>query len=191
MLHYLVIRNFVNGDESAFRQVYYHYYNYVYQCALRILRRRDKAEDVVAELFIWLWQRQKEFEKPTELKAYLTIAVRNRCLNIIRNEKRRSNKEDIVREALYTEDYIDPDKSFKILTKDKALELIYAFAEELRVNIKVPFFLYYSEGESAVAIAEHLNVTRQTVQYSLVEARKYIRARIGMLPYKVIREHYY
>jgi RNA polymerase sigma factor (sigma-70 family) len=190
MLHYLVIRSLVNGDENAFRQVYYHYYNYVYQCALRILKQQDKAEDVVAEIFIWLWERRKEFDTPSELKAYLTVAVKYRCLNIIRYEKRRSNKVARVREALYTEDYIDPDKSFRILTKDKALELIYAFAEELKVNIKVPFFLYYAEGESAVAIAEHLRVTRQTVQYSLVEGRKYVRARIAMLPYKVIREHY-
>jgi len=57
--------------------------------ALRILRRRDLAEESVQETFVAAWQRAAQFDPARgNARAWLTVITRNRALNMLRDASR-------------------------------------------------------------------------------------------------------
>ena len=55
--------------------------------ALRIVEDSEAAEDLVAESFTKVWQRISESFEIENFKAYMYTAVRNECLNYLKNKK--------------------------------------------------------------------------------------------------------
>ncbi|MBV8040829.1 sigma-70 family RNA polymerase sigma factor [Bacteroides sp. AN502] len=47
----------------------------------------DESEDIVQELFIYIWDKGKDCLPEQELTAYLTTAVKNRCISFLRRKK--------------------------------------------------------------------------------------------------------
>ena len=57
--------------------------------AQRLLRRRDLAEDVVQEAFISVWRTASSFDAGKgSARGWLTVIVRNRALNVLRDGAR-------------------------------------------------------------------------------------------------------
>ncbi len=57
--------------------------------ALRIVRRRELAEEVVQDSFVAVWQRARQFDAARgSLRGWLTTIVRNRALNLLRDGAR-------------------------------------------------------------------------------------------------------
>jgi len=69
------------GDESALDRILAAYWHGLTGFALRILGDRDRAEDVVQEAFIRLWNRRTEWNRSDTLRPVLYQIVRNRALN--------------------------------------------------------------------------------------------------------------
>jgi len=73
------------GDESALDRILAAYWSGLTQFAHRILGDRDRAEDVVQEAFIRLWNRRTEWDRLDTLRPILYRIVRNLALNEERN----------------------------------------------------------------------------------------------------------
>ena len=76
------------GDRGAFRDVYQASAPHLFGLALRILRRRDAAEEVVQEAYVSIWQHAGDYrrERGSPL-AWMGTIVRNRALDRIRRER--------------------------------------------------------------------------------------------------------
>ena len=44
----------------------------------------DDAEDIVQELFIHVWDKDKDSLTDSEFAAYMTVAIKHRCINFLR-----------------------------------------------------------------------------------------------------------
>ncbi|HTJ97299.1 MAG TPA: sigma-70 family RNA polymerase sigma factor [Rhodocyclaceae bacterium] len=78
------------GDRSAFRQLYDACAPSLLGVALRILNKRDEAEDVVQEVFVSVWKLAGGYEAAaSQPMTWLTAIVRNRCLDALRRGNRR------------------------------------------------------------------------------------------------------
>jgi RNA polymerase sigma-70 factor (ECF subfamily) len=77
------------GDRSALRRLYDEEAGRLIAVALRIVRRRELAEDVVHDAFIAIWQRAATFDPAIgSARAWIYTVVRNRALNALRDGKR-------------------------------------------------------------------------------------------------------
>jgi RNA polymerase sigma-70 factor (ECF subfamily) len=78
-------------DRAAFERVYAATSAKLYGIIIRILGRRDVADDVLQEVYIRVWQRAAEFD-PTIASpiTWLTTIARNRALDEIRRKAMRS-----------------------------------------------------------------------------------------------------
>jgi RNA polymerase sigma-70 factor (ECF subfamily) len=87
------------GDRKAFRALYDATAPSLFGVAVRILNRRDRAEDVIQDAFVNVWQRAASYS-PTASQpmTWLTAIVRNRALDVLRSESVR------VTEALHHEE---------------------------------------------------------------------------------------
>ena len=78
-------------DRVAFRQLYDACAPQLLGVALRLLRRRDLAEDVLQDAFASVWQRAAGYRADAGMPmAWLTALVRNRALDLLRAERVRA-----------------------------------------------------------------------------------------------------
>ena len=77
------------GDRAALAHLFDSESGRLVAIAQRILRRRDRAEDVVQEVFVSVWHKAAQFDATRgAARAWLTTMTRNRALNLLRDEAR-------------------------------------------------------------------------------------------------------
>ncbi|WP_019916219.1 sigma-70 family RNA polymerase sigma factor [Methyloversatilis discipulorum] len=77
-------------DRQAFRQLYDACAPQLLGVALRLLRRRDLAEDVLQDAFTSVWHRADSYRADaSQPMTWLTSIVRNRALDLLRAESVR------------------------------------------------------------------------------------------------------
>jgi len=78
-----IIRAIQGGDRHAFAQLFRASFNQLWHYARAIVRSDETAEEVVDDVFAWLWEHRNEWTPTTTVRAYLFRAVRNRALNAV------------------------------------------------------------------------------------------------------------
>ena len=91
----LTINVITRWDADAARMLYEHFYGALVSYGMRILQDRELAEDAVQDTMAALWEKRIILPNNAALKAYLYNSVRNKCINLIRQQK-------IKRVALHT-----------------------------------------------------------------------------------------
>lgn len=77
-----------SGDHAAFRTVYAQTGPKLFAICLRMMKRKDQAEDVFQEAFAKIWQRSWQFDPGKgEALAWLATVTRNCALDRLRKSK--------------------------------------------------------------------------------------------------------
>ena len=84
----LVVR-FQGGDRAAFAQLVRRHQSGLYNFALRNLRERTAAEDVVQEAFVRVAQSAADFKSDARFSTWVYTIVRNLCIDQIRKNALR------------------------------------------------------------------------------------------------------
>lgn len=75
------------GDKAAFRDLYEQMSPQMYGVALRLMRRRDVAEDIVQEVFLTLWHAADQYDTSRgSVRTWLSTITRNRCIDHLRKQ---------------------------------------------------------------------------------------------------------
>jgi DNA-directed RNA polymerase specialized sigma24 family protein len=103
------------GSPEAFKVLFFQYYPEYLSFAVMCLRDQDHlvARNVTLEAFFLLWERHIDFDREKTIKAFLYLAVRNKCLHYLSPRSRAdcppvlppsSLPQDMLRDIF---DYID------------------------------------------------------------------------------------
>lgn len=83
------------GEQAALQQLYERDGRHLLGVALRIVRRRDLAEDVLHDAFLNIWQKAHSFEAGRgEGRGWIYSIVRHQALNALRGREREVAVED-------------------------------------------------------------------------------------------------
>lgn len=150
-----------------FRQHYQRLCSY----ANTFLKDEESSEDVVQEIFIKVWEKNKMSIDANKIKFYLFTAVRNNCLTLLKkNNKNRIHelKED---DATYEiKIQLDPEEKD---TDTKAL--ISQAMEQLPPKCREVFMLSRLSGQTYKQIAETLGISVKTVENQMGKAIRLLR----------------
>jgi len=81
------------GDRAAFRRLYDATSASLLGVAIRIVNRRDRAEDVLQDAFVNVWHRAGTYSAgASQPLTWLTAIVRNRALDVLRSETLRTTQ---------------------------------------------------------------------------------------------------
>ena len=167
-----LLRYFNLKEESAYFQLFRQYYSYLVLFAKRRVENIRVAEDIVQEVFIHLWESNKQYDSLSGLKVYLYESVANRCTDYW---KHRTVEEKYITYALYEQQQPD----FSILQEEVYRELYIAISELPVRNREV--ILLYLEGKKNQEIARLLNLSILTVKTHKRNALRFLRQRLGNL----------
>ncbi len=89
------------GDAQALQRIYRHAGRYLLGVALRIVRERAQAEDVLHDAFISIWQRAGSFDAGRgAARGWIYSVVRHAALNVARGNARDVRINDEALEAI-------------------------------------------------------------------------------------------
>ena len=161
-----------NNLEGAFDVLFRKYYKNLTYFAIKIVKNRDIAEEVVQDLLVNFWEKRQQLVPNVSLKAYLFRAVFNNCVHYNKNEK-RFEKTDISFAN-------DLSNDFDNLMEQSELETrIYQLIEQLPTECRKIFKLSRFEELKNKEVADQLNISIKTVETQMSRALKYLRLNLS------------
>ncbi len=139
----------------------------------------ETAEDIVQEVFMYVWENKGDIVIHTSVKAYLFKATYTRCLNYINRQKMiATNHRHIERELRdYEASFFDPDKNEiirKLYMNDLRDEINKAI-ESLPQKCREVFTLSYIMDMQNKEIGKLLDISVSTVEKHINYALKVLR----------------
>ncbi|MEM6699494.1 MAG: RNA polymerase sigma-70 factor [Bacteroidota bacterium] len=150
--------------------------NFAYLCnfAQQYVEDWDAAQDLCQKVFIQLWEKRTTLDSNQNLKSYLFTAVRNRCLNYIRDHKKyRSKILDLdCGNIEFAEQAIDR------LAANDLQTIIEEALNQLPEKCRKVFEMSRFQEMKYKEIAEELEISQKTVEAHMSKALKLLRAHL-------------
>ncbi len=159
------------GDQHALRFFFDKYYNDLCNYVNLYIHNPSASEDIVQELFIYLWEKREIIKLNTSVKAYLFQASRHKYLNFLRSEK---SHHKIEQEVSVNEEVLvmEGDISRKTLQME---EIISASIEKLPPRCREVYLLHKNEELSYKEIASQMNISVKTVENQMTIALRKLK----------------
>lgn len=172
----LIDRISQNSDQLAFRQLFMHYSERLTFFAGALLRSREEAEEVVADVFVKLWLQREKLAEIHHFQTYLYTAVRNTAINH-RSKNRLVFDELDPHSTALTPYVISPEET---LISRENLQQIERAINQLPVRCRLIFKLVKEDGLSYREVAEVLDISINTVNAQISIALKKLSSVIDL-----------
>lgn len=163
------------GNLPAFNEIYSRYSGQMYKFAFSILKDEDECDDVLQNVFTWLWEHRENL-KITSLKAYLFAAVKFNLAGMIRVSNRRA---EILAGVPVLQEAIEEDS----LELKELIGLIKSFTEGLPDRAKKIFELSRNQYLTNKEIALRLGISEKTVENQMNISLKKLKAHLGRMSF--------
>ena len=161
-------------DRKGFEMLFRAHFKGLSYFALEYVKDVDIAREIVQEIFARLWEKRESIDPQSNTVSYLGTAVRNRCLNHIR-DNRKFSPGMLELEGLGDEhSYVEQDELVTEELKQKITEATDALPEKCR-NI---FLLNRMENKKYQEIADELDISVKTVEAQMSKALKIMRDKL-------------
>ncbi len=157
--------------ETLFRE----YFRPLVVFAKQYVKVQEVAEDIVQDLFLYIFEREKPAETFDLNGPYLYKLVRYRCLNHLDYQSIRKKKNPEAQRGLSSNPH-DPLE----LVKQIELENKYVQAlEDLSPKCRKVFELSRLQGMKNQEIADQMNLSKRTVETHITKALKIFREKLS------------
>lgn len=95
-------KGLVDGNELAYQYLYQKHYAALCAFAYQYVKDNYIAETMVGDVIFYLWRKRQELVIEQSLRNYLMKAVKNRCLNHLKQSKLQGNLKNHFSERLET-----------------------------------------------------------------------------------------
>jgi RNA polymerase sigma-70 factor (ECF subfamily) len=160
-----LIRRLATGDHKALGEFYDLHAGLVNGLALRILRDRAEAEDVVQEVFVQVWRQAARFDPDRgSPEAWLCTITRTRALDRLR---RRASRREEAEGA--TPAGAQAPRTEAALAVRKALE---GLSPEQRRALELAYYEGLTQSEIAARLAEPLGTIKTRIRTAMIRLRE-------------------
>jgi RNA polymerase sigma-70 factor (ECF subfamily) len=172
-----VVSVFLTGEERAFDELVERYQSRLLNFVYRTIGDRDRAEDLVQEVFIRVYRHLARFDRSKKFSTWIYTIASNLAKNELRNRSRnplvlfqtiKAKFEDEERPLQFEDTQSRPDDMYR---KRHLREAVEDSVAKLPVHHREVFVLRELEGKSYEEIAEITGVNLGTVKSRLNRAR--------------------
>lgn len=166
---------------AAFRRLFDLYKTPVFNFVVRMIGRREDAEDVVQEVFVKLYRKLDTLREPKYFTTWLFSIAKNEAINYARKHRRKGvdtldaatpeGEDAVLAETLA------PEMEHEIIAREREALLEAALGEVPEIN-RAAFILGVLEEYSYKEVAEMLGCTENNVKSRVFRARVVISAKL-------------
>lgn len=172
-----IFEKMAEGDQKAFRFFFDKYYEDLCHFINTYIHNPSIAEEIVQDIFIYFWENKETLTISYSVKSYLYQATKNRSLNFIRNEKRRSRIHDRILSDSKSES--EPNDSY--LDTEQLKQIISFSIQKLPPRCREIYSLCKEEHLTYKEVAEKMGISQKTVENQMgIVIRK---LKTSLLPY--------
>lgn len=164
-----LIQKCCDGDRAAYHQLYDYTAGELLAIAMRYMKSKQEAEDVLQEAYIKIFKNLASFNRQASVKTWMTRIVINTALNSLRKDHEKyswdlSLVEDVEFEPLPLDNFEYND--------------LLGFIQQLPSGCRSVFNLYAVEGYSHKEIAEMLSISEGTSKSQYHRAKQLLQDKI-------------
>lgn len=164
-----------NDSIKSFDEIYELYARRLYSFCLKYTKRKESAEEIMEDTFIWLWRNRKTLDALSSIKSILFLRAKHYLINAYRKVVNSPTYEDYM-------DYLDHHSSESpdsILEYEDFLRQVNKLLDQLPRTQQDIIRLSKIEMLSNQEIAHRLNYSEQTVKNQLSLGLKQLRQLLG------------
>lgn len=158
---YRLIDGLRKGSEEAYKELFDSFFTSLHQLAVTYVMDEDVANDIVQDVFISIYEHADLLQNVINLDGYLRIAIRNRCLNYLRE----LDLEDRGK-RLYYEEFVELEE-ISSEEMEAMLEQVTKILDTLPDSCRQICEFRFKEGLKIKEIAERLSLSENTVKVQL------------------------
>lgn len=159
------------NDEQTFEKVYRQHFIRLFRFCFSIVHQKEAAEEIVNDVFLYLWKRRDRYDDIRNLEVYLYIATKNLSLNYLRDNHFLHVVDVDINE--YIGQYIKLEVTpGSMMEGAETIRQLQEVIDELPPRCKLIFKLIKEDGLKYKDVAALLNISIKTVEAQLAIAMK-------------------
>lgn len=157
--------------EKHFQELFYKLYPRLVGYSLSYINDEQKAEDIVENVFVKLWDDREKFTDILNLKAYLYTMVRNATWKKVKQDSKFYRLDQ-------TDNFVLSDEDNEKIIEEEAYGILLNALQSLPEGCKKVFELSCIEELKYKDVAKKLNITVNTVKSQRARAIKLLRNKL-------------
>lgn len=160
---------FIDGDLKAYELIYNDTKSFVYSTIFKMVNDKQKAEDLMQDVFIRIFEKRKKFNNQSSIKTWIYRIAINYTLNDIKKNRRFLNK--IFKYEFFSYVANDDCEDQERLKKEKDIGIINVLLDKINPDYKICLLLKENEKMSYEEIASILGINIGTVRSRINRAK--------------------
>lgn len=153
---------------SSYTEVYTTYFPRLVRFSQTYLLSREEAENIVQDVFLYLWEHPETQESIRHTQAFLFTMVKNRCIDYLRQQTQEQNKRrpltELQEKELQLKLYSLQQFASEGLFRTDTEALLQKVIDDLPPRCREIFLLSRLDGLHHKEIAERLHISTNTVE---------------------------
>jgi RNA polymerase sigma-70 factor (ECF subfamily) len=168
-----LIRKVAEKDVSAFEQLVQRYRTLVLNTCRRMLKNPQQAEDAAQDVFLQIYKSAKKFRFESKLSTWIYRIAVNRCLNIIRRDRREQWLQGLM--PILESESETPTQALEEKEEQKILK---EALDSLPPRQKAAIVLHKYENRSYKEVSEILDISLSATEARIHRAKNSLRKNI-------------
>ena len=170
---YVLLDEYIEGNNYAVAELYSRFKNRLLLLAYNYCRDKEMSRDIVQDVFeklllLPIEKRKDYFGKiDSNIEAYLSVIVKNKCID---SRRVTNNRGKVLSDIRYPFDTSEKNASLERFCLDGLKEMLSNLQPREQQIIQLHIDGYKNE-----EIADHLNITYNTVKNNIYEAKKKLK----------------
>jgi len=186
-----LLQQYIEGDESAFREIVSRYKNSLYAFLKQFLNQADLVDDVFQETFLQLFTSRKSFDQSRPLRPWLFTIAANKAKDALRKSQRTSavpigtisEAEDMsfddMLNTLGSDTTVPYDEVERSETAARVSEVIASMPENLREILVLAYFNKFSYKQMADMLSIPIGTVKSRLHTAVARFAKDWKAAVG------------
>lgn len=175
-----IVRRVAEGDETAIADLYDRYRRVIFALALRVLRDRGEAEEILIDVFLQVWRTASRYEPGRgSVCAWLMTLTRSRAIDRLRSRPRPAGAVDSAMETARPA-VTGPEEAMEhALRRRRVTDALSALSEHQRQAIALAYYGGLSHAEIAARLGEPLGTIKSRIRMGLTALRDVLAAQFA------------
>jgi RNA polymerase sigma-70 factor (family 1) len=172
----IILRQIAEGSEEAFAELFDHYHPNIYTTVVRLAGDREKAEELVQDVFLKVWTNRKMLPEIQHFAAWLYTITTNETFTSLDKLKRTKKRMMAASNASDLIPHISIETPADHLEEKEYATLLHHAIQRLPEKQQLAYKMIREQGMSRQEVAIILGVAPETVKEHLSRAMKSVRS---------------